>query len=111
MLSKTASRFHIQVPFDFRTIVFSFFMGSVFSIPIGIAWAFIRPSAFDPPEWTDAAYFITVLLCLFLLPFWSHFGFPNHRVLRRIGMATFVIFFLLLLVALFFPALKTQRVY
>lgn len=93
-----------DVPFDFRTLALSFFIGSLFSFPIGAVFALtIRP--FEPPEWTAPLYFGAVIVSFVVLPFWSHFAFRQQPILRRLGLATFQLALFLFVLGLLFPAL------
>jgi len=52
-----------EVPCDYRTLCFAFFMGSVLSVPVGLTLALTyRP--FEPPRWVEPFYSVTVVVKL-----------------------------------------------
>src|SRR6476620_9343657 len=94
-----------EVPFDYRTLCFAFFVGSVFSVPFGLTLALTR-RPFVPPEWVEPFYWGAVILSFVILPFWSGSILRSHPLLRRIGFVTFSIALIVLLIGTLFPALS-----
>ena len=93
-----------EVPLNFRTIAFCFFMGSVLSVPFGLLLV-ITARPFEPPEWIEPFYWSAVLTSFALLPLWSHFVLRGQPLLRRMGLTTFLLLLILWIVGSLFPAL------
>jgi hypothetical protein len=90
-----------QIPFNFRTGVFSFLMGSVFSVPVGLLPT--RHLLFEPPESLTHLYPFVVTASFLLLPFWCVFAVRQYSPLPAFGTITFI---LGILAGLLFPAIS-----
>ena len=93
-----------EVPFNYRTLVFAFLMGSVLSVPVGLIFANTwRP--FVPPEWIRPYYFLTVFSSVLILPVWTGAALRDQPELRRMGFCTSAVYLVILIFGLFYPAL------
>jgi uncharacterized membrane protein YecN with MAPEG domain len=79
-------------------------MGSSLSLPFGI---FLKTQVFEfgAPDWMVPYYMGATFLSAIILPFWSAFALRSLPKLRRAGMFTFWMLFLLFLCGLLFPAI------
>jgi len=87
-----------KVPWDFRTAVLCFLIGSILSVPLGFVQA-VTIQPFDPPAWIARLYTYAVVASFAVLPFWSYLVLRREPVLSEIGRSIFWI--ALILVILF----------
>ena len=93
-----------EVPADPRTFVLAFLSGAVLSVPIGMIFA-LTARPFMPPKWVEPIYLGVVLGAFVLLPFWSHFALKREPLLRSLGLGTFQVALIYLMIGLLlFPA-------
>ncbi|HEY3901594.1 MAG TPA: hypothetical protein VGM54_23485 [Chthoniobacter sp.] len=92
-----------NIPFNYRTAIFCFLMGTLASVPISI-WAGDLPKQYQivaPSEARMRIYWFLLVGSFLLLPIWSLSAVRKYQPLPVIGLVTFVILLLLSL----FPAI------
>lgn len=88
-----------KVSADFRTFMLAFLAGAVLSVPVGLVLA-LTVRSFEPPKWMEPIYLSVVFVAFVLLPFWSHFALKREPLLRRLGLDTFQVALLCLVLGL-----------
>ena len=91
-----------RIPLNWRTGVFCFLMGAVFSAPIGMFPT--KYFLFEPPESLVRLYPVLVVMSFVLLPLWCVLAVRQYPPLPALGTVTFVVG---TIAGLLFPAVST----
>ena len=106
LIARFIAVWQMEFSLNLRTLLFCFFVGSLLSVPCGLLIV-VRWEIFAAPLWTAPIYCTAVIASFFVLPFWSAFALREQPFLRRIGIATSVVAFTLVVLGLLFPALQS----
>ena len=93
-----------EFPLNVRTALFCFFVGSVWSVPVGL----LRNEFWDsyaPPEWTADIYFAVLAVSVVGVPFIT-MSLRDVPLLHRMGRVLTLILVAVIVAGYLFPALE-----
>ena len=109
-MTRDGNIWSVQMPWNFRTAVFCFLAGAVWSLPASLLWSAVLVRF--TPDWAyDAydAYEILVAISILLLPIWSLMGVRRYGPLPTVGLVLWWVFIALGICAVCFPEWNLVR--